>query len=577
MPESLNIDPLQNYFGEKIALYFLFIKKFAKNYKYFGIICIPVFIADYVLLKKQNVEQEKGNEKFTDYTKIYHHIRIIFTLVLVIGNTIFLEYWKREQKNQAIRFGQLDAKQKEDMRPDFSGRFERDLADNTMNLLYYSPFKRKLKVIFGVCVSLFLIICSVIVTLAIMFLQELMFERKLAPIVVSIVPPLLNMISAKFFTFIYDRVSKWLNYYENHKYLSEYEDTLIWKIFLFNLFNNFNPIFILAFVKIRTTQFGRCQIKPGQFSVLNIEGVPLGCYNELINYVSTFMVTKFVMSIVKLLVAWILSLIKKKFIIKREYDWGDIDHVIEQEWEKTSYQTTLEVDGVLNDYLAIVLSFSFLSMFGQVFPMGFLLGFFALAAEMQVNKKNLIYFMKRPTPKGAQDIGSWENILEMMSYAAIVVNCYVLTFTSDSVDIIVINYFSKNIESLEDFQYIAFLIFTVLIIGLLAIKKICAMCIDDIPRQTQEILDRQTHIKQRLEFDKIGNKTFFRSGYCVGKWTPEEAEMVVNTTELYYNDGNGKEEQSEAMRSVMKHNSYQSVQQKSSLNSNILKKILNIF
>jgi hypothetical protein len=50
-PEEVNMDPIQNYFGEKIGLYFVFLQDFTIKIKWLAIFSILVIILDFILLR----------------------------------------------------------------------------------------------------------------------------------------------------------------------------------------------------------------------------------------------------------------------------------------------------------------------------------------------------------------------------------------------------------------------------------------------------------------------------------------------------------------------------------------------
>lgn len=152
----------------------------------------------------------------------------------------------------------MDFKEAETQRPDFKGTFKRNLADNSLNKLTYSSFKKEMKVIFGICVSFFLICCSIAISVAIMFLKKKLTNENHSAFVINVVPPLLNFIAAKVFSITYEIVSRKLNDFENHRSITEFENSMINKIFIFNLFNTFNAFYIIAFVKEESDLFGDC-------------------------------------------------------------------------------------------------------------------------------------------------------------------------------------------------------------------------------------------------------------------------------------------------------------------------------
>jgi len=59
---------------------------------------------------------------------------------------------------------------------------------------------------------------------------------------------MINAIVINVFNFVYFNVSTKLNYSENHKYESEYENSLITKTFFFTFINTFNCLAIIAFL-----------------------------------------------------------------------------------------------------------------------------------------------------------------------------------------------------------------------------------------------------------------------------------------------------------------------------------------
>ena len=86
----------------------------------------------------------------------------------------------------------MNFKEAETQRPDFKGTFKRNLANNQLNKLTYSNFKKEMKVILGIGVSFFMICCSIAISLGIMFLKNKLVEEKHSAFLVNVVPPLRN-------------------------------------------------------------------------------------------------------------------------------------------------------------------------------------------------------------------------------------------------------------------------------------------------------------------------------------------------------------------------------------------------
>lgn len=400
-----------------------------------------------------------------------------------------------------------------------------------------------MKMMLGFFISFILICCSVGVTLLLMYFKEFLLDNGVSAFLTNFIIPLLNFIAAKFFSILYDTVSKMLNQYENHRSVTQFEDSLIYKVFTFNIFNNFNSFLVLAFVKIQTNRFGECIETTSNFNVLGNLGENQVCYNELITYVRTFFITGFLLNFLEIIIPALKDyFIGKEFLIKRKYPWGEIDHAIEKEWEiMDNFQLTVEIDGVLGEYLEITLLFSFISMFGQVFPLGFTLAFIILCSEMFIDKYKFLNQVRRPIPKGASDIGSWAVVMDLISYASIVINVSILTFTSGTVDLVLDKIFLSDNRTDEEFDNLKYLVFSVIICLLVLIKRMIMGLIPDVPRTTLEVLGRHQVIKHKMNFEGSGNRPFFRSAPLNAKYEDADLNLVVNTDLIFNKDAKKKD------------------------------------
>lgn len=119
-PSYLDIEAIQNYFGEKIALYFEFLTYHTKKLFWIGCVGIIIFIIDLFMTEyiksnglcfeatdcpdqtvavltetkiKQGIKLDPH-----DYALIIFKInRIVLSIITVIWSTYYLDYWKRKQ------------------------------------------------------------------------------------------------------------------------------------------------------------------------------------------------------------------------------------------------------------------------------------------------------------------------------------------------------------------------------------------------------------------------------------------------------------------------------------------------
>ena len=78
----------------------------------------------------------------------------------------------------------------------------------------------------------------------------------------------------------------------------------------------------------------------------------------------------------------------------------------------------------------MVLQYGFVTMFVAGFPLA---PFFALLnniVEIRVDAYNYVHNQRRPVAQRAEDVGAWYNILVVLTCVSVLMNAFVLAFTS---------------------------------------------------------------------------------------------------------------------------------------------------
>lgn len=247
------------------------------------------------------------------------------------------------------------------------------------------------------------------------------------------VPVILNLIiiwllRILFSTFVH-QTTRW----ENHKYRDTWEKSVIYKKFVFNFINYYSSLFIIAFVKTNVSFKG--------FEFLDEcisfdETDPkLKCYDEVRNQAGTIFFSRFIEHLILIIVPKLYSFWKLRFfrLETRDYDWGSIDKLIMNEDTKLKYFNGFFLNGTRNDFMNLILEFMFLSIFGCIYPLGFLYSMFLNTLILHINKAKLFYVMKRPVPESAHSIGSWNTILTLSTILCYIMNAGLLVFTIKSI------------------------------------------------------------------------------------------------------------------------------------------------
>lgn len=78
-----------------------------------------------------------------------------------------------------------------------------------------------------------------------------------------------------------------------------------------------------------------------------------------------------------------------------------------------------------------VLQYGFVTMFVAAFPLGPLFALLTAITEIRVDAINFVSQFRRPDAARAEDIGAWFRILEGVTKISVLVNAFVLAFTSE--------------------------------------------------------------------------------------------------------------------------------------------------
>ena len=249
-PTRTNICQIQNYFGPKIALYFLFIQYLVRRLRTIGAFSLLVFILNNTFLAKFKLLE-------------YHFTMLIFSIVVDVWSTSLLENWTRMQTSFEIRFGEvrehsLGSLQKElsqeRVRPGFRGVFKKSLWSNKMNTQVFEEKKRLKPIFISILISLAFLAVSVGISLLILYVTEVIWRTSddmstTSKVLLTYGGPGLNYILARRLMWIHTRVAIRRTTLENWDTAERFEQSLILKTYFFNFFNLFNSFFIIGLFK----------------------------------------------------------------------------------------------------------------------------------------------------------------------------------------------------------------------------------------------------------------------------------------------------------------------------------------
>jgi hypothetical protein len=236
LPWNQPCDDVKDYYGEKIGLYFLWLG----HYTTWLISASVVGFFAWVNIAA------KGNDPNEAVVAPY------FAAFMAIWSTLFLEFWKRKEKQYAMKWGTVGFEEEEVTRPQFIGERMPNPV-NGKDYLYFSPDEKTMRIcksssiVFGFIMVVITVVASIFfMKLVLSDIKELVVaDVQLASIIASIA----NAVAIQIMNMVYGGIAIKLTDYENHRTDTAYEDNLIAKTFCFQFVNSYAALIYIAIFK----------------------------------------------------------------------------------------------------------------------------------------------------------------------------------------------------------------------------------------------------------------------------------------------------------------------------------------
>ncbi|GAB7361927.1 hypothetical protein MBLNU230_g1965t1 [Neophaeotheca triangularis] len=429
-PEDL--DEIRDRLGEKIAFYFAFTQS------YFTFLLFPAALGllSWLLL---------GG------------FSILFAIPASLWSVVFVEYWKHQEEDLAVRWNVKGVSNIENKRLEYRHEFEttdpvtgqkEQIFPATKRLqrqLLQIPFALAAAVVLGTLIA----VCFAIE----IFIREVydgpfQFVLVYLPtIILTTFMPVLSSILTKAATKLSD--------YENYETESQYERSMTRKIFVLNFITSYLPIFLTAFVylpfgalivpyldvfdlTVRPFADNEKEMETPDFYHFHID--PNRLRKQVIYFTVTAQLVSFAMEV-------IVPYLKRQGFIKYKQMQSERaakaggtrpDPGIEDAPEEKNFLTRvrgeaeLDVYDVTTDFREMVIQFGYLSMFSVIWPLvpvSFLINNWV---ELRADAVKICVEMQRPTPWRADTIGPWLDSLSLLSWmGSLTMAALVYLFSND--------------------------------------------------------------------------------------------------------------------------------------------------
>ncbi|XP_076971539.1 anoctamin-1 isoform X1 [Tamandua tetradactyla] len=243
---------------------------------------------------------------------------------------------------------------------------------------------------------------------------------------------------------VYGCIARWLTQIEVPKTEKSFEERLIFKAFLLKFVNSYTPIFYVAFFK------GRFVGRPGDYvyifrSFRMEECAPGGCLMELCIQLSIIMLGKQLIqnNLFEIGIPKMKKLIR--YLRLRRQSPSDPEECVKR---KQRYEVDYNLEpfaGLTPEYMEMIIQFGFVTLFVASFPLAPLFALLNNIIEIRLDAKKFVTELRRPVAVRAKDIGIWYNILRGVGKLAVIINAFVISFTSDFIPRLVYLYmYSPN-------------------------------------------------------------------------------------------------------------------------------------
>lgn len=471
--QKIPLSKIRNYFGEKIGLYFEFLRFYQVS------LLVPALIGLGVFIVQRMIKEDDP---------IVLIINAAYSVFMTIWATVFLESWMRHESSLSIVWGQTKFEKVEIARPQYKGVERRSPITDEMDEIHYDDSKRYKFLLLALTVSLTIILLVLGLVAAIIILKSFLTNTLLIGGIDFAGPvcSILNAIQILIFNFIYSKLAKSLTDLENHKTENQYQDSFILKVFAFQFVNSFNSLIYIAFAK---SYYEGCIVTNDNGEKEKIIGA--SCMNELYVQLISIFIVSYVKNLVELGVPFIKFQMRKrrkakaKLMNNTQQAEKDIRSWIEAQLY-LEYYLTSDKDGTIEDFMEIAVQFGYLTLFAIAFPLSATLTFVGLWLEMFTDKLKVLKLVRRPLPLATKDIGTWWSIFSVICVFAIFSNTALFCFTSRTF---------QDWDAVKDYNYV---IFALVVVILLIFRSQLQSWIPDVPEKFSILQGRHEFIVERV-------------------------------------------------------------------------------
>uniref|UniRef100_A0A8C2ZXN4 Anoctamin n=1 Tax=Cyclopterus lumpus TaxID=8103 RepID=A0A8C2ZXN4_CYCLU len=460
--------PCRCYFGEKVALYYLWLGWYTKLLVPAAALGVVVFLYGLAFFNTNPLIKEVCQSSIMmcprcdkwcpvwqlsdtcTYAKVSHLFdnegTVAFAMFMAIWATLFLELWKRNRARHVSQWKVYDwCEEEEELILEIVNdpncnpkQFRHSYLRSTLVLTLVTLM---LMLIIGLAQAL---VVFRVVAAPLMSEGSCKFIKDHANTVAIMLGAVLHYLTIQIMT----RVRMKTNSF------AATERNFTVKMFTFQFFTLFSSLFYVAFF------LGRINGRPGDY--VRIAGWrleechPSGCLTDLFIQMAVIMLLKQTLNnIFEFIVPWFRNCLRRKTAKKLQRKCGQCyrkachnnqgrvepcDICKLRDWLYNYHLANTDAFSLFNEFLEMVVQFSFTTIFVAAFPLAPLLALINNIFEIRLDAIKMVHLERRLVPRKTNDIGVWTKVLEAIGVLAVIANGLVIGVSSDFVPRLVYRY-----------------------------------------------------------------------------------------------------------------------------------------
>jgi hypothetical protein len=407
------LNRLRNYFGENVAFYFAFLGLTSRRLAILGVLGLLYKIASFFI--------HESLQLYGD---------LAWGLVMAVWSTAYITSWQRQEHALCVEWDMLEIADRAALRPDYRGEMLPNPLNTSENTKQFSPTWKFVYSIFSNVITVIFMSLSFMAILSARGLDMALKDQygKLSKTITSVVIAVLIQV----FNFIWSAIAKKLVELENPRTEQEYKRLTIYKLAPFSLFTAYNTFIWVGICQgYGAAHFGMTPCPGGKVAVGNETLSSVELRGDCITYLQTSVMTTFGSLGAMMLVGMAIPFLMLKYNAESE-----MKTYLKQHKEKTGTELTkpppksfmetqskMQVYGVdeeIADSLTNITCIGYVLLFGGACPMSPFIALFVLLFQLRAHAYKLTRLLRRPYPSLSQGIGSWNEMLHMLSWIGII-------------------------------------------------------------------------------------------------------------------------------------------------------------